>query len=320
MVVVMKAPIIPSPLHILLVEDSKGDALLIDKMINQGMSHACTIHKANTLAAALQIISENEFDVALLDRSLPDVIEFSGLQNMQNMAPKLPIIFLTAYKDEAVALEAIEHGAQDYLFKDKMDSHMICRSIQFAVIRKQFETVLVTQANFDNLTGLANRMLFENRLQLGLARMKRQGGGVGVLFLDLNRFKQVNDTHGHAVGDRLLAEVGKRFIKCLRPYDTVARFGGDEFAVLVEGAVDDERCIVVAEKIIKQCQQPFMISNQTLDIGISVGISTCIAGQIASGQELMYQADKAMYSAKASGENNYRLWRQLPPDLQQSVA
>lgn len=304
----MRMSSIFSPLRVLLIEDSKGDALLIEKVLRQALPDALALHKAETIAAALKLLSENEFDIALLDRSLPDVVGFSGLQSIQNIAPKLPVVFLTAYKDEETALETIEQGAQDYIFKDKLDSHVISRSMQFAIIRKQFESLLIVQANFDHLTGLANRMLFENRLDMALARMKRQGSSLGVLFLDLDRFKQVNDSYGHAVGDRLLMEIGKRLKSCLRPYDTAARFGGDEFAMLIEGITSAEQCAVIAQKIIACCQEPFIASGRTMTVGASIGISTCLAGQNRSRVELMQQADAAMYEAKALSESAYRFF------------
>ena len=192
------------PLRVLLVEDSKGDAILIKKALTQSTPDSHNIQHVTNLASALKTLAENEFDVVLLDRSLPDTIDFSGLFSIQNMAPKLPIIFLTGLKDEAIALNAVEQGAQDYLFKDNIDPHRIKRAIQYAIRRKRFEDVLILQANFDNLTGLVNRILFENRLDVALTKRKRHDEGIAVFFMDLDRFKQVNDTLGHAAGDQLL--------------------------------------------------------------------------------------------------------------------
>lgn len=302
-----------SPLRILLVEDSKAYALLVERILHQALAEAHEVRKAETLMEALKILEDNEFDIALLDRSLPDVVEYSGLQAIQNIAPKLPVVFLTAYKDESVALEAIEQGAQDYLIKDKIDSHAISRAIQFAIIRKQFESVLIVQANFDNLTGLANRMLFENRLDMAVARMQRQGNSLAVLFLDLNRFKQVNDQFGHAIGDRLLTEIGRRLKQCMRPYDTAARFGGDEFAMLIEGIGDAQDCVVVADKLIKACEESFTTSGLTVNVGVSIGITICVAGQNRTRTELVQQADAAMYEAKLSEKSTYKFFSNQSP-------
>ncbi len=291
------------PLIILLVEDARGDAILVEKALAQALPNAYKLQRAENLASALRMLPEHAFDVVLLDRSLPDVSGFSGLLSIQNMAPKLPIIFLTAFKDEAMALNAVENGAQDYLFKDKLDGHTIKRAIQFSIHRKQFESILITQANFDALTGIANRTLFESRLDMALARTKRNDNGVGVFFLDLDRFKQVNDQFGHLVGDQLLKEVAERLKLAIRPYDTAARFGGDEFALLIEGITKLEDCSAVAKKVLHNIEKPFVINGNTLEIGASIGISVSLHG-VETREELLATADAAMYQAKASSSNN----------------
>lgn len=288
-----------NPLQILLVEDSKGDALLIEKALSTAMPEGYLLKKALTLQGALELLPHHSFDVALLDRSLPDVEGFNGLHSLQNMAPQLPIVFLTAFHDEQTAFEAIEQGAQDYLYKDKIDGHVIKRALQYAILRKQFEGVLILRANFDNLTGLANRMLFESRLDMAFARMKRQGGNLAVLFLDLDRFKPINDTYGHAAGDMLLKEVGIRLKRALRPYDTAARFGGDEFAILLEGLLEADHSEIVAKKIIKLLDTPINVFGNEVTVGVSIGVATCTSEQDISTETLMQQADAEMYEAKA---------------------
>lgn len=297
------------PLRVLLVDDSKGDVLLIKKALSRAMPEGCDVGEATNVQEALKYMSEKKFDVALLDHSLPDTEGFDGLFSVQNMDPQLPVIFITSYQDEKTAFEAIEKGAQDYLFKDKIDGHTIRRSIQYALLRKQFEGVLIMRANYDMLTGLANRSLFENRLEMALSRAKRHGGCLAVMFLDLNRFKQVNDTYGHATGDKLLKEVSKRLTKDLRPHDTVARFGGDEFAILLEGLNKPEDSAVIASKIIKSIDTPFSIQGQHFEIGVSIGISTtCLEKahkEAIDGKELIKVADEQMYKAKATKKSAF---------------
>lgn len=287
------------PLRLLLVEDSKGDAILIERVLKNAMLGDVTIERKATLEEALQSLAEHEFDVVLLDRSLPDTVEFSGLHSVQNLSPKVPVIFLTAYQDEQTALQAIMEGAQDYLFKDKFDTHIIKRAIQYAVLRKQFEGILITRANYDMLTGLANRMLFENRVRNCIAKMRRQQGNASILFMDLDRFKQVNDSHGHTVGDQLLKDVGTRIRQVLRPYDTAARFGGDEFAVLLEGGQDANSAELVAKKLIAQIDTPFEIEGRSIRIGVSIGIVAFHGNEGESCEDLLLQSDAAMYKAKS---------------------
>lgn len=294
------------PLQLLLIEDNRGDAMFIEKMLKNAMVGAVKIKRAMTLSSALKTLGEASFDVALLDRSLPDVEGFNGLYSIQNFVPTLPVIFLTAYQDESTAFEAIEQGAQDYLFKDKMDGHAIKRAIQYAMLRKQFEDILIMRANFDMLTGLANRLLFESKLDMALAKMRRVGSNLALLFLDLDRFKQVNDTLGHAAGDQLLKEVGIRLKAMLRSYDTAARLGGDEFAVLLENIPTVAHAEIIAQKIIDMMAAPFIIMGKTVTIGVSIGIASCLADKdTPSSAELTARADAAMYLAKANSGNHY---------------
>ncbi|MBN9230205.1 MAG: hypothetical protein BGO90_08330 [Legionella sp. 40-6] len=297
-----------NPLRILLIEDSPGDVILIGKVLKKALPNAHNLVKCTTLTEALKIVSDEEFDVALLDRTLPDTRDFSGLHSIQNMSPKLPIIFLTGYRDEHLALEAIKQGAQDYLFKDQLDPNLIKRAMQYAVLRKQFEGILITRANFDMLTGLANRMLFENRLETALAKMKRLGGYISVLLLDLDKFKFVNDTYGHLAGDQLLQEVGARLKQSLRSYDVAARFGGDEFAILLDDISAPDQSEVVARKIIQVIAAPFVIAHKELSIHVSIGIANCHNSLSINRESLLLRADAAMYEAKLVPESSYQVF------------
>lgn len=286
------------PLSILLIEDSIGNAILIQKELARGLATTPKVHHATTLEEALKSIVQQQFDIALLDRFLPDVEEFSGLHSIQNMAPNLPIIFLTGYQDELAALESIRQGAQDYVFKDNLDGLQLKKAIQYAILRKEFEGVLRVRANFDMLTGLANRMMYENRLDLALAKVLRHDHHLAVLFLDLDKFKAINDTMGHAAGDEVLIEVGRRLQQVLRPYDTAARFGGDEFAVLIEELSDLAHSEIVANKIIQAFDKPFQVAGKELMLSVSIGIASCAAGQSKKREQIMQEADAAMYLAK----------------------
>lgn len=200
------------------------------------------------------------------------------------------------------------HGAQDYLFKDKNNGHAIKRAIQFAIQRKQFEGVLITQANFDLLTGLANRTSFESRLDMAIARGKRTGDGFGIFFMDLDHFKRVNDSLGHAAGDRLLRQVGERLKLSIRGYDTAARFGGDEFALIIEGIKKPEDCSIVAQKVIERLAEPFILINKQAVIGVSIGIATCFASETLTRETLVKRADEAMYRAKQAPQSEYQFY------------
>jgi len=159
----------------------------------------------------------------------------------------------------------------------------------------------------DGLTGLPNRSLFTHLLQQGISQAQRYDRKLAVLFLDLDRFKAVNDTLGHEAGDQLLKEVAERLKNCLRKSDTVARLGGDEFVVLLPELADTTLCISVAQKAINEVARPFHLCGQDFRVTVSIGISTY--PEDGEDQEtLTKNADIAMYHAKENGKNNYQLY------------
>jgi diguanylate cyclase (GGDEF)-like protein/PAS domain S-box-containing protein len=169
--------------------------------------------------------------------------------------------------------------------------------------RKRIEEAVQSAAHSDALTGLANRLAFTDRLRLALTRSRRSGSDVAVLYLDLDRFKQVNDKFGHAGGDRLLKHVALRLRSCVRQSDTVARLGGDEFVVLLEDLRDREHAVAVVEKVIDEMRRPLNLEGFEVSATVSVGLAYAHAG--ADGESLLKRADKALYEAKAAGRDCY---------------
>jgi diguanylate cyclase (GGDEF)-like protein/PAS domain S-box-containing protein len=174
--------------------------------------------------------------------------------------------------------------------------------------RVRLEQELTHQAFHDGLTGLANRALFRDRLDQSLARSSRTAESLGVLFVDLDGFKQVNDTLGHDAGDQLLEEVAKQFSAVIRPSDTLARLGGDEFAILLEGA-DESLSVTVADRLLERLSKPLRIAGREMSLGASVGIVVHTGG-LGDGDELMRHADLAMYAAKKAGRGRHAAFHQ----------
>ncbi len=176
--------------------------------------------------------------------------------------------------------------------------------VQDVTQRKSLEKELLRQAFYDQLTGLANRSLFRDRVQHAVARSTREKDQLAVLFLDLDNFKSVNDTLGHAAGDALLEVVGTRLLNATRGCDTVARLGGDEFAVLLEGVRWDEDCSIVAERIVQALSAPVPLpTGHHVRVGASIGIARA-AGEDGV-EELLRNADVAMYAAKGGTPGGY---------------
>ena len=163
----------------------------------------------------------------------------------------------------------------------------------------------------DPLTGLATRPAAMERLRLALARLERHPGIIGVLFVDLDNFKLINDTRGHDVGDRFLCAAATRLLDGVRAVDLVARFGGDEFVILIEDAVSLSDVTEVAGRVVRALQRPLVVSQLALRIGASVGVAT--APSLGTPpQSLLREADLAMYQAKARGGNRYALFESAP--------
>ena len=173
--------------------------------------------------------------------------------------------------------------------------------------RKQAEQRLAQLAQYDTLTGLPNRNLFRDRLDLAIARARRAGSSLALMFLDLDQFKDINDTLGHAAGDALLRVVGDRLRENLREVDTIARVGGDEFTVIVEALPGRGTAEAVARKIVDLFARPVRVGAQELTVTFSVGV-TLLPDDADDADELLKAADIAMYRAKHEGRNTYRFY------------
>jgi len=182
--------------------------------------------------------------------------------------------------------------------------------------RKRLEDELKHQAFHDALSGLANRALFTDRLEHALARAARVRSSLAVLFLDLDDFKLVNDSLGHAAGDELLVAVAERLGGSLRVGDTAARFGGDEFAILLEEFNSQEEARQVAERIIDDLREPILIREREVRVHASIGIAFSLEGT-ESPSDLLQAADVAMYAAKSAGKNRHEVYR---PALQSAIS
>ncbi len=170
--------------------------------------------------------------------------------------------------------------------------------------KKQSEELIWKQANFDMLTGLPNRRMFRDRLAQEIKKERRAGLSLALLFIDLDHFKEVNDTHGHLVGDDLLIEVARRIRECTRDSDTVARLGGDEFTVILTQLEDSKFAEVVAQKIINCMTEPFVLGEDVVYVSASIGI-TLYPDDAIEVEQLLKNADQAMYAAKNMGRSRF---------------
>jgi diguanylate cyclase (GGDEF)-like protein/PAS domain S-box-containing protein len=419
---------------ILLIEDNPGDARLIELMLEDARGFPFAIQFADRLSEGLDILGTDAVDVVILDLTLPDSAGLETFTRLHDHAVQIPIIVLTGFADEELAVTAVREGAQDYLVKGELDGNLLARACRYAMERhkadqalreseeryalategandgiwdwdlksnriyfsprwvtmlqlppenitnnledwfsrvhpedleqvkidiqahleglsmhfenehrmlhqdgtyrwmlcrglavrdqasqayrmagsfsditdrKRAEEQLQRDAFYDGLTHLPNRAVFMDRLGRAVERAKRrQDNRFAILFLDLDRFKMVNDGMGHGVGDDLLVSLANRLDECVRSADTVARLSADEFAFLIEDLEVQNEAIKIANRIKADLSKPFLLSNREVVISASVGITVSDLGY-ERAEDALRDAKIAMNHAKADGGGDY---------------
>jgi diguanylate cyclase (GGDEF)-like protein/PAS domain S-box-containing protein len=425
-------------IRLLMVEDNIGDARLIRELLKEEGAPTVAFTLVDCLAAAEAYLAAHRVDVVLLDLALPDAHGLEALHRAKAAAGGAPLVILTGCDDDALAIQALQQGAQDYLVKGQIDKRRLARALRYAIERQATEDALVADsaraqvtlramgdavigidadaritflnpaaeamtgwtraegiglpmrdvlplldastrlpalddepktattarsvdhtanyvlvsragavtpvefcvspvhdndgahlravivlrdasvaqaharelahaAQHDLLTGLPNRLLLADRIARAIAAAPRHEKQVAILFVDLDGFKQVNDTFGHAVGDRLLQSVAQRLVECVRQSDTVTRQGGDEFVVLLSEVHGGDKAADVARRMLKAIGAPHVIDHHELRVQASIGVSIYPTDG-ADAETLIKHADTAMYQAKRNGWR-YRFYK-----------
>jgi diguanylate cyclase len=295
------------PLRLLLVEPDPRTALWISEMLRVSWGEPVVIAHAERVVDAARDVITSATSCIVLDVSLSDPDWLEAVATMRGAAAEVPLLVVSDRADDEAALRALRTGAQDYLPKPELQAAHLRRALMYAMERKHAEVALVHRALHDSLTALPNRALFLDRLGVALDRARRSGALVAVLFLDVDNFKEINDSRGHAAGDRLLVELADRLRTMLRPMDTVARFGGDEFIFLFEGLADEHEMVLIAERIARACKVPIELDHGEAAITVSMGIAL-VTDPRTPPQTLIREADAAMYRAKERGGGRYEMF------------
>lgn len=289
------------------VEDDSMDALLMQELLNDtGMNQFDVVH-VGCLQRALSQLRNSGYDAVLLDLNLPDARGLENVSAIKEQSPDVPVIVLSGMDDDLLALKAVDAGAQEYLVKGHGDGKVIRLAIHSSIKRKALERKLFKMANYDDLTGILNRRHFQDYLELALARARRAGRHEVLMFLDLDNFKQINDTYGHEIGNEVLKEAAERIKRTLRTSDFIARYGGDEFIILLDGSNGDMKYASggVATKLLYAFAQPFHCRGHFIEFTASIGIA-CYPESGNDFASLIKSADSAMYEAKRAGGHQFR--------------
>jgi len=284
--------------HVLIVDDDRGMRFALRNVLaNDGYS----LHEAESGSQALELCKRHMPDLVLMDAIMPELDGFVACRRIRQLpgATHTPVLMITALDDEASIERAFLAGASDYVTKP----------VHFAVLRRRVARLLHASraekrmhrlAYNDPLTGLPNRTLFNERIAQLLDFACREGQALAILFVDLDRFKLVNDTLGHHIGDLLLKAVAERSLRCVRGGDLIARLGGDEFTLVLPGVSSQNVVAKVAQKLCNALSRPFVFMGREIYITASIGISM----YPTDGQDigtLVKHADTAMFRAKERG-------------------
>ncbi|MEA2633748.1 MAG: hypothetical protein QOH92_515 [Chloroflexota bacterium] len=285
--------------RVLLVEDNPGDARLVRESLNDGLPGQFIVEVAESLKQALEALrtAVDEVGVVLLDLSLPDSQGLETYRAVHAQCPGVPILVLSGLNDESIALKAVNEGAQDFLRKARVDSELLPRAIHYAIERNRLLEQVRQLAIIDELTGLMNRrgfmMLAEHQRNLA----DRKGTSLALVFLDIDRFKLINDQFGHEEGDRALRELSAVLLHTFRRSDVVARLGGDEFIVLMAD-VNRDGLGTVLDRVRRNLAALSQDSRFAWRLVVSLGVVQYDAAHPVTLEALMASADHAMYRAK----------------------
>jgi len=295
---------------ILIVDDQEADVQLLEKMLREA-GYRCM---ASTMDphAVCALHRANHYDLILLDLQMPGMDGFQVMEGLKEIETDgyVPILVITAQPGHR--LRALSSGAKDFISKplDLMEAKTrIHNMLEVRLLYKQLEQYsrdLESLALHDALTGLPNRRLLMDRLSLAIAHARRNKSAMAVMYLDLDGFKQINDTLGHDTGDTLLSLVAARLVAAVRQEDTVARLGGDEFVIALWELSHADGVAKLVSKVMQAVSQPYRIQGRDVNMTASVGVGI----YPTHGEEvetLMKSADLALYEAKRTGKNDYRI-------------
>jgi diguanylate cyclase (GGDEF)-like protein len=299
------------PLRVLIVAASPEDAESVLSELRKGQ-YDPVFERVETRTEMAAALARENWDLVISDHTLPRFNATMVLTLLKKTGHDIPCIIVSSTLGEEHAVTALKMGAHDYLLRGNLARLVsaVERELEEATARrerKRVEATVQRQASHDVLTDLPNRTLFKDRLTLALAHANRYRNMLAVLFVDLDRFKNIIDTLGPAIGDRLLQGVAERLASCLDEGDTLARLGGDEFVILLPRLQRADKAVKLAQRVLEVLKPVFVFNGHELHITTSIGISL-YPYDGTDVDTLLKNADTALYRAKEQGRNNYQLY------------
>lgn len=290
-------------MRLLLLEDNVDAAASLAEALIQ-LDRSYDIRRVTQLSEAEEIVQKEPLEIALIDLTLPDADGCDAAVALRRVAPDLPLVALTGKNFEHVALELVRIGVQDFLQKGTTSVQRIHQVLQLAMERHRQESALRRAASFDVLTGVLNRAELFRQLAKAISHASRSVYRGAVMVIDIDDFKQINDTFGHKAGDVVLQDVAARLSAVARAGDSLGRLGGDEFVLVLEGLRTRDDAAAAARKASETTTYELEFDGHRVPVSTSIGVAV-FPDQGDEPEVLLELADRAMYAAKRKGKRQY---------------
>ena len=294
------APETHRDLGVLLIADDPAIVEVVRRRLASETMGGCTVQQVERPSDGLGKLATADTDCVVVDLSLSGATSLGIVKRIRMAALGTALIVLGRTADGPLAREAITLGADEYLATAQLDGPLLEQAIRYAIERQRSEQSLRHRAHYDQLTGVANRTLFLERLTHAVALAHRSGRPCALLVLDLDRFQSVNDSLGDEAGDIVLRETAVRLRGVVREPDTVARLGGDVFSIILDGTDDDAVGATIAGRVSAAVAAPILVDGQTVSVNVSLGIAT-LGTNGDTPRELLQAAGQALDQIKAAG-------------------
>ena len=297
-------------MNILLIDDDEIDRLEIKRSLKRGPIQ-CEVVEAETADEGLTHLATSKFDLVLLDYMMPVKRGIDLLEDIKEVDPdhQFVIIMISNWSNEELSVQCIKAGAHDFILKSEVDGQKLWRIISHALTRHEVGQGLYNDylefkalAERDHLTKLANRYKFEESTNDLINQANRCEGRPAILLFDIDRFKSINDTHGHDIGDQVLLKLTEKVKRLLRKNELFARLGGDEFAIVIPQYTNISSIVKLAQRLLKNLDTSFSIGTLQIKVSISIGIAI-YQDACRTLEDILKSADIALYRSKEKGRN-----------------